>query len=231
MLSHKQWREKVLKDLGGLRKLKMWEAAKARIEVRAAAPRKKAKRKGPAWLYTTERIAESERLKAHKREILRANQNPRIVRDRCKVDVEGDFRLAPLPRGERAARQVRVYTENTIIEYDWNSMPFQEEKGFGPACVWPEEFYAAMKIEAEILEGRTDEHAPLSFPQERGSNPTEQHVVLDPFFRGDDKEERQDARKSEKASSPTISIYYVLPPKVIADLFVPLPEEASHAGS
>ena len=98
MLCHKPWREKVLKDLGGLRKLKLWDACKARIEARAAAPRKEPKPKGPAWLYTPERIAESERLKARKRACLKAGQNPRIVRDRYKVDVEGDFRLAPLPR-------------------------------------------------------------------------------------------------------------------------------------
>ena len=154
MLSNKPWRERVLKELGGMRKLKLWEAAKARIEARAAAPVKQVKRKGPAWLYTAECIAESERLKARKRAVFRANHNPHIVRDRCKVDVEGDFRLAPLPRGERAPRQVKIYTANTIIDYDWNPMPFQKEKGFGPAMVWPIEFYAAMAIEAEILAER-----------------------------------------------------------------------------
>jgi len=235
MLSHKQWREKVLRDLGGLQKLKLWEATKARIEARAAAPRQGPKRKSPAWLYTAERIAESERLKARKRACLKAGQNPRIVRDRCKVDVEGDFRLAPLPRGERAPRQMRVYTANTIIDYDWNPLPFQKEKGFGPASVWPEEFYAAMKIEAEILAGRTD-RSPLSSPQERGSNPTEPRLLLDPracvskttLGEGDKKDEQSEG-KSNKA--PTISLYYVLSPKVLHDLFTPLPEEENHAGS
>ena len=83
-----------MEDLGGLRKPKLWEAAKARIEARATAPRKEVKRKGPAWLYIPEHIAESERLKACKRACLKAGQNPRVVLDRCKVDVEGDFRLA-----------------------------------------------------------------------------------------------------------------------------------------
>jgi len=249
MLSHKQWREKVLKDLGGLRKLIMWEAAKARIEARAALPKKESKRTGPAWLYTAERIAESERLKARKREIFRANQNPRIVRDRCKVDCEGDFRLAPLPRGERAPRQMKVYTENTIIEYDWNPMPFQEEKGFGPACVWPEEFYAAMKIEAEILEERTGEDALSTSLCSRNSQseypgspaaitPNDREPLRgDPgsgvWFPnpGPGTQEEAKERKREETATPTISVYYVLPPKVLTDLFTPIPEEASHAGS
>jgi len=218
MLSHKQWREKVLKDLGGLRKLKMWEACKARIEARAAAPRQEAKPKGPAWLYTAERIAESERLKARKREIFRANQNPNIVRDRCKVDFEGDFRLAPLPRGERALRQITVYTENTIIDYDWNPVPFAEKKGFGPASVWPEEFYAAMKIEAEILESRSS-HSTCSRTGVWFPNP------------GPGTQEEAEARKKEETATPIISLYSVLPPKLLADLFVPIPEEASHADS
>jgi len=41
MLLNIPWRERVPKALGGLRKLKLWDAAKARIEDRAAAPRKR----------------------------------------------------------------------------------------------------------------------------------------------------------------------------------------------
>ena len=70
------------------------------------------------------------------------------MRDRVKMDFEGEFRLAPLPRGERAARQLRVYTANSISDYDWNPIPFATETGFGPAAVWPAEFRAAKDIEA-----------------------------------------------------------------------------------
>ena len=244
MLSHKPWRDCVLRELGGLRKLKLWEAAKARIEARATAPIKRPKPQGPAWLYTAERIAESERLKARKRACARASHNPLIMRDKCKLDFEGQFRLAPLPRAKRGPRQMRVYTQNTIIEYDWNPMPFQEEKGFGPAMVWPVEFYAAMKIEAEILAEKTEgnslqslPHSPLSFPQTRESNPTEPRLLLNPLFRGDDKEERRgdwnrkDVRKREKTSAPPLSLNDVLSPKVWNDLFSPMPEEVLHAGS
>ena len=115
MLSNKPWRERVLKDLGGLRKLKLWEAAKARIEARAAAPVKRPKPQGPSWLYTAERIAESERLKARKRACARASHNPLIMRDKCKLDFEGQFRLAPLPRAKRGPRQMQVYTQKYNI--------------------------------------------------------------------------------------------------------------------
>ncbi len=243
MLSNKPWRERVLKELGGMRKLKLWEAAKARIEACAATPVKRPQPQGPAWLYTAERMAESERLKARKRACARAAHNPLIVRDKCKLDFEGQFRLAPLPRAKRGPRQMRVYTQNTIIEYDWNPIPFQEEKGFGPACVWPVEFCAAMKIEAEILAEReghsslSSPHSPLSFPQTRGSNPTEPHLLLDPLFRGDDKEERRGDwnRKDERRESgdliTPLPLIDALSSKVWNDLFSPMPEEVLHAGS
>ena len=149
MLTHKPWREQVLKELGGLRKLKLWEAAKLRIETRAAATPKAVKDERPAWHLTPERIAESERLKARARMCGRAAAHPLVFRDRCKMDFDGLFRLAPLPRGERAKRRVKVYTQNTIVDYDWNNIPFAKETGLGPAMVWPAEFYAAMGMERE----------------------------------------------------------------------------------
>jgi len=88
MLLNKPWREQVLKELGGLRKLKLWEAARDRIQAI---------------------------LKAHARLCGRATAHPNIVRDRCKVDFDGLFRLAPLPRGERAKGQVKVYTRRGLV--------------------------------------------------------------------------------------------------------------------
>jgi hypothetical protein len=116
-------------------------------------------------------------------------------------------------------------------------MPFQDEKGFGPASVWPVEFYAAMRIEADILAER-EGHSSLSSPQERGSNPTEPHLLLDPLSSvceqtqgGDGKEKGRDVRKREKASVPPLSLNDVLSPKEWSDLFSPMPEEALHVGS
>ena len=95
----------------------------------------------------------------------RASAHPLTFRDRVKMDFEGQFRLAPLPRGERAARQINVYTEATIIDYDWNNIPLAKEIGFGPACIWPIEFYAAMGMDVEDI---SSPHLPCS-PSEEGA--------------------------------------------------------------
>ena len=243
MLSHKPWRERVLRELGGMRKLRLWEAAKDRIAARAAAPVKPVLPQEPAWLYTPARRAESERLKARKREVFRAGHNPLIVRDRCRVDFEGEFRLAPLPRGERTARQVKVYTEETIIDYDWNPMPYQQETGFGPACVWPQEFYAAMEIEAEVLEGRDkdDSHPVIpdlglsqsERPLEPVPNPEYSSLLLGPGshcllqskiqkVRDDKKTVSDDTEREERCSYTVLTplpLKAVLSPKTYRDLF------------
>lgn len=150
MLAHRPWRECVLKELGGIRKLALWEAARKRIIARRSHPPKTKPAAQPAWLYTPERIAESERLKARVRMCGRASAHPRIFRDRVKVDFCGLFRLAPLPKGPQTTRQIRVYTAETISDYDWNPMLLAKEKGFPPAEIWPAEFHAAAQAEAEI---------------------------------------------------------------------------------
>ena len=176
MLSNAAWRERVLQELGGLRKLKLWEAAKkrieARIEARRETPRKAApvSEQTPAWLLTPERMAESERLKAHTRLCGRATAHPLILRDRVKMDFDGMFRLAPLPRGERAKRRVKVYTQNTIVDYDWNNIPFAKETGLGPAMVWPAEFYAAMGMERETEDDGENIKNPC-IPAKAGTQP------------------------------------------------------------
>ena len=152
MLCNSAWRDRVLRELGGMRKLRLWEAAHKRLQERASRAPKPAKPLEPAWLYTPERIAESERLKARTRACAKACAPDRVVRDRVKMDFEGEFRLAPLPRGERAPRRPIVYTANSISDYDWNPIPFAPQSGFGPATVWPVEFRAAMEIEAGAAE-------------------------------------------------------------------------------
>jgi len=214
MLINTSWRERVLKELGGIRKLKLWEAAKARIEERRLAPPKDSELKQPSWLYTPERMAESERLKARVRECGRATAHPLIFRDRCKMDFEGEFRLAPLPRGQRAARQVKVYTETRIVDYDWNNIPYAKETGFGAAIVWPAEFYAAMAAEAEDLDERDAELQPspylLSSPRRRGPSLIDRCKPLGPLLRGDD--------KRELGCSSTIPLDQALSRKVYDDL-------------
>ena len=169
MLLDKPWRERVLKELGGMSRLKLWEAAKARIEERRKAPPKPARKAEPSWLYTPERIAESERLKAYARKCGKATAHPRVFREPVRVDYDGLFRLAPLPRGERAARQVVVYTANTISDYDWNNMLIATPKGFGPAPVWPAEFYAAAEAEREVRDERETQRFNSVIPHEARS--------------------------------------------------------------
>lgn len=169
MLVDKAWRERVLRNLGGVRKLALWEAARNRIAARRDAPVQPVRDEHPAWLYTPERLAESERLKARKRDCVRASAHPNIVRDRVKVDFDGLFRLAPLPRTERITRRAVIYTQNTISDYDWNPIPFAKVEGFGPATVWPAEFYAAMELEAEVLEGTIEDRSTASSPRETDS--------------------------------------------------------------
>ena len=217
MLSHKPWRDCVLRELGGMRKLKLWEAAYRRILMRASAPSKATPPQEPSWLYTPERIAESERLKARARYCMRATHNPLIVRDRFCVDFEGEFRLAPLPRGERATRQVKVYTENTIVDYDWNPAPIAKEKGFGPASIWPVEFYAAMAIEAQSDRNRgNSNHLSDTITTERRSSKTSDVETQRPSyssFRVPLRGPRMTEKKNRKSAVPITPLHQALSPK------------------
>ena len=125
-------------------------------------------------------------------------------------------------------------------------MPYQQETGFGPACVWPVEFYAAMEIEAEILEGRDkdDPHPVIpdlglsqsERPLEPGPNPEYSSLLLGPGSHcllqskiqkiPDDKKEngqREDEAESGKHYAYTVltplPLKAVLSPKTYRDLF------------
>ena len=223
MLSNAAWRERVLQELGGLRKLKLWEAAKKRIEARIKArqetPRKAApiREQTPAWLLTPERIAESERLKAHARLCGRATAHPLILRDRVKMDFDGMFRLAPLPRGPRRKRRVKVYTQNTIVDYDWNNIPFAKDTGFGPASVWPAEFYAAMAAEGDVENPHSSPPCVSLQTRERGPR-KDRCPELGPRIHGDDKREAKSLPLTP-AKAGALQPKYILSPKVYDDLF------------
>jgi len=227
MLIHKPWRERVLKELGGMRKLRLWEAAQKRSEARghnpATTPTESDPSLSPAWLYTAECIAESERLKERARMCGRATAHPNIVRDRYKMDFEGEFRLAPLPRGERVGQQMRVYTQNTIIDYEWNNIPFAKERGFGPAAVWPTEFRAAMALELEEPKPQhrhTDANDVRPIPMSESGDQLKFDALLKQqgmglgyhfVVRRDD--------KIECSSLPKLPLHVALPPAVYRDLF------------
>jgi len=148
MLANPNWRERVLRELGGLRKLKLWEAAQQRVKERAKHP-PRPDLYDRAWLYTPERKAESERLKAQARLCAKACAPANIVRDRCKMDFDGMFRLAPLSRYSQKERKVRIYTRDSLSDYSYNAIPFAQTQGLGPATIWPIEFYAAMAMKLD----------------------------------------------------------------------------------
>jgi len=154
MLCHPTWRARVLRELGGMRKLILWEAAQKRFQERAAVHPQRPEPYERAWLRTPQRIAESERFKAHARMCAKACAPINIVRDRCKMDFDGMFRLAPLSRGTHGTtRQIKIYTQDSSIsDYRYNAIPFAKIKGLGPATVWPVEFYTAMGVEVGASE-------------------------------------------------------------------------------
>jgi len=143
MLASPIWRSRVLKDLGGLRKLKLWD--KAFLRANGDLPKRRVtptpQDLEPVWHRTPERMAISERLKAHARRCAKACVSERTYRDPFKLDCDGLFRLAPLPRrSSETKRQLTIYSELTIGDYEYNAMPVYKPEGLGIATVWPMEF-------------------------------------------------------------------------------------------
>ena len=104
----------------------------------------------PVWWRMPERIALSEQLKAHARRCAKACVSDGTYRDPYKLDFDGMFRLAPLPRAKhQRVREQTIYSKLTIGDYNYNAVPVYKPEGLGIATVWPMEFYAAMALEAE----------------------------------------------------------------------------------
>ena len=157
MLRSPLWRERVLRDLGGMARLKLWDAAMLRARGVLPSTRQNTlpAKPEPVWWRSPERIAESERLKARFRLCMDAALQPRIFRDPYKMDFDGQFRLAPIPRRGAIGSHLpplyasRIYSRVDICEYNYDAIPVQKPKDFGPAMVWPLEFYAAITLEVE----------------------------------------------------------------------------------
>ena len=244
MLGNSGWRRAVLRQLGGRERLRRWDEMKARfmprLETKSAASLNGygPVDETPAWLNTPERIAESERLKARMRNISRAAAHPNIVRDRVKTDFDGLFRLPPLPRKSRLSANIKIYTQQTISGYDWNPISFAKETGFGPACVWPREFYAAMIADGEMTEAEVPTPYSVIPDQGEACRSKAQHQRAVPVLRSrlcspagfgrDDKNEN--GGTIEEHDEP-LSLKDVLSPKVWNDLFSPLPQETFLAES
>ena len=224
MLLCKPWRTRVLKQLGGMRRLRSWEAAAARN----AKPRKETGHDfdaEPIWLDTPERRAESERLKEHVKTCARACVSPNVVRDRIRMDFEGQFRLAPIPQGERRPRQEKTYTAGSICDYVFNAVPFYEDKGYGPAVVWPAEFRAAIAAEKAMSE--EDNFSPKHYSPHGRTGPISHECPRPPqqekepvIQSGEWVSESDEGEKSP--SIPTLCCKGFIPPKLQHRLFPPL---------
>ena len=158
MLRTPDWRARVLKDLGGMARLKSWDAAWLRhlAYLAGEAPKRAVKplKPEPVWWRSPERVAESERLKARFRLCEKACVNPRTFKDPFKVDFEGEFRLAPIPRPRQtnaasAKGKPRIYSKVDICEYGYDAMPIWKDFGVGLSTLYPMEFYAAMIVESK----------------------------------------------------------------------------------
>jgi len=223
MLLCKPWRTRVLKQLGGMRRLRSWEAAAARN----AKPRKETGHNfdaDPIWLDTPERRAESERLKEHVKKCARACVSPNVVRDRIRMDFEGQFRLAPIPQGERRPRQEKIYTAGSICDYVFNAVPFYEDKGYGPAVVWPAEFRAAIAAEKAMSEedNLSPKHrspcartGPISHECPRPPQQEKEPVIQSGEWVSDEGDEKT-------PSIPTLCCKGFIPTKLKHSLFPPL---------
>ena len=145
MLRCPGWRARVIADLGGTRKLALWNAAMGRAIARERSLRtswEKPQAAQPAPVITPATIAAAKReaaRRAHIRDCAKACANPRIFKDPFRVDQDGLFRLPPVPRvpmtGSRPA---------TPCDYAYDARKLTKLTGaFAPAMVWPIEFYIA----------------------------------------------------------------------------------------
>ena len=147
MLACPGWRARVIADLGGVRKLALWNAAMDRAIKRARDRRTLWQPPQPACgaqIITRESAAADAReaaRRAHIRACAKACVNPAILIDPFRVDQDGLFRLPPVPR---APRSLQKAGRKRLREYTYDARPRTKLTGhFAPAPVWPAEFYLA----------------------------------------------------------------------------------------
>jgi hypothetical protein len=133
MLLRPDWRERVIADLGGWKRLRRWTKRQAAIE---AAPPEKVYEK----VFHPAADEEEAARRAHMRELMKANTHPLILRDPCRMDFDGRFRLPPQAR---LANPIA----DPDYDYDFDPRPMADFTGLKtPITVWPEEFRAAAEI-------------------------------------------------------------------------------------
>ena len=140
MLNTPAWRLRVMKDLGGLQAFINWQ---------------KRRKTGPKLKRHITPLTEEERAhRAHIRTAAKRAANPLITEDPFKVDFEGQFRLAPLPRFAREGGRFRPNQDEGISapDYEYDGTQKTDMRGLNaPISVWPEEFLMFAEREAEAL--------------------------------------------------------------------------------
>ena len=146
MLMNGQWRARVLRDLGGEKALRRWE----RLSGRWKKPRdilnphaSPAQRRARAANLEKAKAANRDKLlKAGPKHKAGNNFHPNIVFDRVKVDMEGQFRLAPIMRQKikvKAQERPQAAPPKTHIK----SITYTK---INPIALWPVEFRVAEEI-------------------------------------------------------------------------------------
>lgn len=148
MLRTFAWRENVFKDLGGESAMKRWHNQPAK----AICLKRKAKH-----------LSEEERQKRdHIKLCAKTTAHPRILRDPCRLDAEGLFRLPPISRHPSTQfKHPNIITH----EYNYDPRPFYKIKGFSkPIMVWPDEFQVFADYERGIEAETETERLALASP-------------------------------------------------------------------
>ena len=169
MLASPTWRARVLRDLGGIAVLERWE----RIMAKRRAAMDAMLGGGPSYeprTYPSEaqRLARAANLKKAKLALFRKrfqqacrdkfkrrsfeapsydSFGPNTLVDRVKVDQEGEFRLAPLKRVAPKAQQETEPRHNQTVKERGPKVYYSD---LDPIALYPAEFYAAQKVDAEM---------------------------------------------------------------------------------
>jgi len=202
MLLSPIWRARVLKDLGGVKALKRWErshdrAAKRRAGIKLIKPHASpAQRKSRALNLAKAKAALFEKRSKQPRRFHNDN-HPNIYKDPCKVDFEGQFRLAPIRRGPRIMKTKVKVKPRRLSSGIWEVKPTKKVTSIkinklNPIPLWPIEFEAAGAFESahsrSVIPQGAIYGAKCTQRSDAHARPNLKHCLklLGPRFRGDD---------------------------------------------
>ena len=133
MLRDNAWRGRVFAALGGQAMIKRWANQRRKRDI---PPRRE------KTLHARERAR-----REHIRRCAKACAHPRVLRDPCRLDEGGIFRLPPM---RKHVPFVPIHPNIYMTEYRYDARPVYKVKGFSkPIMVWPDEFKVFAAMEAE----------------------------------------------------------------------------------